>query len=63
MRVHRLWQAKEEERIKVAAIVQAGNLGKGRAGERVGLGEDQGGHFSAGMKSRTLLKWKPLCYD
>ena len=40
MRVHRLWQAKEEERIKVAAIVQAGNLGKGRAGERVGLGED-----------------------
>ena len=29
MRVRRLWQAKEDERIKVAAIVQAGDLGKG----------------------------------
>ena len=29
VRVRRLWQAKEDERIKVAAIVQAGDLGKG----------------------------------
>ena len=29
VRVRRMWQAKEDERIKVAAIVQAGDLGKG----------------------------------
>ena len=28
VRVRRLWQAKEDERIKVAAIVQAGDIGK-----------------------------------
>ena len=28
VRVHRLWQAKEDERIKVATIVQAGDIGK-----------------------------------
>ena len=32
VRVHCLWQAKEDERIKVAAIVQAGDLGKGWEG-------------------------------
>ena len=81
MRVRRLWQAKEEERIKVATKV--GNLsnrwgweimvatnvgdlskrwgwGKGGAGERVGLGEDQGGLLSVGWKSRALSKWKPM---
>ena len=31
--MHRLWQAKEDERIKVAAIVQAGDLGKGGLGK------------------------------
>ena len=44
-RVHRLWQAKEDERIKVAPIVQAGDLGKGWARKMIGLGEDKGGRF------------------
>ena len=43
--MHRLWQAMEDERIKVAAIVQAGDLGKGWARKMIGLGEDKGGCF------------------
>ena len=39
MRVRRLWQTKEDERmIKVAAIVQAGDLGKGWGWEGGGGG-------------------------
>ena len=46
----------EDERIKVAAIVQAGDLGKGWGWGKGWAESDQGGHFSAGWKSRALSK-------